>query len=76
MAWILVPLQYLFLIWRAEKLLAETQKSANSPAHRNKLAKAQEAVVKVEILQKRFPSVTDWVDVRRRRDALRNQISA
>ena len=76
MAWILVPLQYLFLIWRAEKLLAETQKSANYPAHRNKLAKAQEAVVKVEILQKRFPSVTDWVDVRRRRDALRNQISA
>ena len=76
MAWILVPLQYLFLIWRAEKLLAETQKSANLPAHRAKLAKSQEAVVKVEILQKRFPAVTDWVDVRRRRDALRNQISA
>lgn len=71
MSWLLVPLQYLFSTWRAEKAMAEAFAAAESPKHRSLLKRAQRYQEEVESLQVRFPDVTNKVDGIRQRDALR-----
>ena len=74
LARILVPLQYLYLFWFAEKMIARAYKSG--PGHVKAIRRAERAVVQVEDLQQRFPEVTDWIDDRRQRDAIRNRKSS
>jgi len=74
LARILVPLQYLYFFWLAEKKIALAYKSG--PGHLKALRRAERAVVQVEDLQQRFPEVTDWIDDRRQRDAIRNRASS
>lgn len=77
MSWLLVPLQYLFAYWRAERLLAIAGRSAGQPArHSRYLSRAQGAVREVELLQMRFPAVTSWIDAKRRRSALEAKLSS
>lgn len=76
MAWFLVPLQYLFSTWKAESLIARAASAKKGATHRQQLYKAEAAVLAVEVLQRRFPKVTDAIDARRRRYALRAQIES
>lgn len=71
LARILVPLQYLYLFWFAEKMIARA--NASGPGHEKEIRRAERAVVAVEDLQQRFPDVTDWIDDRRQRDAIRKR---
>lgn len=71
---ILVPLQYLYFFWLAEKKIARAY--ASGPGHTKAICRAERAVVQVEDLQQRFPAVTDWIDDRRQRDAIRNRAPA
>jgi dsRNA-specific ribonuclease len=74
MAWLLVPLQYLFLIWRAQSLIAKAANAAGTRKHPSYLRKATNAVIAAEILQRRFPQVTNWIDIRRNEEALRFEL--
>lgn len=71
MAWILVPLQYLFLIWRAQKFTRKAEAAAGSRKHNAYLRKAVAATMACEKMQEQFPSVTNWIDIRRNEEALR-----
>ncbi len=71
---LLVPLQYLYLCWRTEQLAAKAGRMG--PGHARAMQRAEAAAEGVETLQIRFPQVTDWVDARRHRDALRAHLSA
>lgn len=71
---LLVPLQYLYLCWRAERLVAKA--GVKGAGHPRAMARAEAAAAGVETLQIRFRHVTDWVDARRQRDAMRSQLSA
>lgn len=71
LARILVPLQYLYLFWFAEMMIARAY--ASGPGHIKAIRRAERAVVQVEDLQQRFPEITDWIDDRRQRDAIRNR---
>lgn len=76
---LLVPLQYLYLSWRAERLTAraaDAGKAGRGRAHVSLMRRAETAIARVETLQVRFPSVTDWVDERRRRGAMRARLAA
>lgn len=74
-AWLLVPLQYLFLRWRAENLLGRAQK-ARGRAHGRLMDRGRAALAQVEAMQKRFPAVTERMDESKRRKAMLQQISA
>jgi hypothetical protein len=71
---LLVPLQYLYLCWRAEKLAEKA--GTVGPGHVRAMERAEAAAAGVETLQIRFQEVTDWVDAKRHRDAMRAQLSA
>lgn len=71
MAWIIIPLQYLFLIWRAQTLTQKAESSAGKRNHNARLRKAANAVIACETMQHRFPLVTSWIDMRRNEQALR-----
>src|SRR3546814_2347294 len=64
MAWLLVPLQYLFVVWRAQRYIAKASAAAGTRKHAPYLKKATKAVIAAEILQRRFPHVTNWIDIR------------
>ncbi len=76
MAWILVPLQYLMCMWRAEKAIADALQAAGTAKHRGKIAAAAKKVEHVETLQMRFPNVTEWVDVKVRAKSQRNFVNS
>ena len=76
MQWILVPLQYLYLVKRAEWALAAAAGTPSGPDHNKAIHKAVDAIYKTEIMQRRFPDVTLWIDLRRNTEALRAQIEA
>lgn len=71
MAWLLVPLQYLYLIWRAQLYTAKAAAAAGTKKHLRYLNKASEAAVAAEMMQHQFPQVTNWIDIRRNAEALR-----
>lgn len=76
---LLVPLQYLYLTWRAESLTVKAGKAGKAGrdrAHVSLMRRAENAIARVETLQVRFPSVTDWVDERSRRGAMRARLAA
>lgn len=74
MAWLLIPLPYLYAIWRTERYLAQATACADDTAkHGKNLLRAMSWLYKVEALQIRFPSVTGWIDQRLHRQAERNQ---
>lgn len=74
MAWLLVPLQYLFVVWRAQRYIAKASAAAGTRKHAPYLKKATKAVIAAEILQRRFPHVTNWIDIRRNEEALRFEL--
>jgi hypothetical protein len=74
MAWLLVPLQYLFIIWRAQRFIAKATAAAGTRGHAGYLNKAAKAVIAAEVLQRRFPRVTNWIDIRRNEEALRFEL--
>src|SRR3546814_21141486 len=55
MAWLLVPLQYLFVVWRAQRYIAKASAAAGTRKHAPYLKKATKAVIAAEILKSRFP---------------------
>jgi len=75
LAWLIVPLQYLFMRWRAENLLGRAQK-ATGFQHGRLLNRSRKAVEEVEKMQLRFPGVTERLDNVTRRNALRQHISS
>jgi hypothetical protein len=74
MSWLLVPLQYLFLIWRAQTYTAKAAAAAGTRKHEKYLLKATEATLSAEVLQRRFPEVTNSIDIRRNQEALRFEL--
>lgn len=74
MSWILVPLQYLFLIWRAKRYMALAERHGAGPKHARYIKKAVDATVDCEAMQIRFPAVTHWIDLRRTEEAFRFQM--
>lgn len=75
MAWILVPLPYLFFIWRAKRRIAKAEAAAGKRSHKAHLDKALDAVMACEAMQLQFPEVTNWIDIRRTSQALRDEMS-
>lgn len=71
MSYLLVPLQYLFLIFRAQQFIAKASNAAGTTRHERYLKKAAAATLEAEKLQRRFPNVTNWIDIRRNQEALR-----
>jgi hypothetical protein len=76
MSWILVPLQYMFLRWKAEKLQAKASSSKEAHVHARALRGAMKATEAVELMQARFPKVTDRIDEMRRRDLIQESYKA
>ncbi len=76
MSWILVPLQYLFLRWQADRLLQKTAAEKNPGAHSRAVRRSLRAVEKVEIMQMRFPAVTDRLDEMRRKEEIQESYKA
>lgn len=74
-AWLLVPLQYLFMRWRAENILGRAQK-AKGYSHGRLMDRGRKAVAAVEAMQLRFPAVTDRIDEKLRRHAQRERIAS
>ena len=74
-AWLLVPLQYLFLRWRAENLVGRAH-AARGRDHRRLVRRACRAIQRVEEAQLRFPAVVDRIDRAIRRDALRAHVAS
>ena len=71
MSWLLVPLQYLFVIWRAQTYIVKAAAAAGTRKHNGYLKKAAAATLAAETMQRRFPAVTNWIDIRRNQEALR-----
>lgn len=76
MSWILVPLQYLFLLWKAEKELGKAAAKAEPGAHARAVRRSMSAVERVETMQMRFPAVTDRIDTVRRRNLMQESYKA
>lgn len=76
MSWILVPLQYLFLRWKAEKELQKAAAEKNPGAHARAVRRSMAATVSVELMQSRFPAVTDRIDAIRNRDVIQESYKA
>lgn len=74
MAWLLVPLQYLFIIWRAQRFISKASTAAGTRRHAAYLSRAAKAVIAAEVLQRRFPQITNWIDIRRNEEALRFEL--
>ncbi|AXK44102.1 hypothetical protein [Erythrobacter aureus] len=74
MSWILVPLQYLYLIWRAQANIAKANAAAGKPNHNRLLKKAVKAINACESMQVQFPEVTNRIDIARNEEALRFEI--
>lgn len=69
-----VPLQYLFLRHRAETFIAKAAAAGGTSKHARYLMKATKAVAAVEVMQQRFPTITNGIDLRRNERALRFEI--
>jgi hypothetical protein len=76
MHWMLVPLQYLFLRWKAEKELQKAKTEKNPGAHARAVRRSMAATVRVELMQMRFPDVTDRIDTIRNRDVVQESYKA
>ncbi len=74
MRWILVPLQYLYLIWRAQANIAKAEAAAGKPQHNHLLKKAVKAIAACEAMQVQFPQVTNRIDIARNEEALRFEL--
>lgn len=74
LARILVPLQYLYLCWRAEKLAIKAGRKG--PGHVRAMARAEAASASVETLQIRFREITYKIDNRRRNALARSHMAS
>lgn len=76
LSWSLVPLQYLFLRWKAEKELHKAATEKRPGAHARAVRRSMAATIRVEVMQMRFPKVTDRIDEMRHRDMVQESYKA